>query len=84
MAYALKDRVVFSGHDLKTPNAVKHIGAFFSDLLGLSEEKRVFNQTVKELQRLNDRELADIGITRCDIYAIARQAAELKHAHLQH
>lgn len=29
-------------------------------------------QTIRELSRLNDRELNDLGISRCDIYAIAK------------
>lgn len=28
-------------------------------------------QTINELSRLTDRELNDLGISRCDIYAIA-------------
>ena len=34
-----------------------------------------YNESVRELARLNDRELADIGITRSEIPAIARQNA---------
>jgi uncharacterized protein YjiS (DUF1127 family) len=30
-------------------------------------------QTVRELERLTNRELADLGISRCDIREIARQ-----------
>jgi len=28
-------------------------------------------QTIRELSRLTDRELRDLGISRCDIYSIA-------------
>ena len=31
-----------------------------------------YGRVVQELSRLSDRELADIGITRCDIDPIAR------------
>ena len=31
-------------------------------------------KTRKELERLSDRELTDLGISRHDIYAIARQS----------
>jgi uncharacterized protein YjiS (DUF1127 family) len=31
-----------------------------------------YGRDVQELSRLSDRELADIGITRCDIRRIAR------------
>lgn len=34
-----------------------------------------FKKTIRELQALSDRELVDIGITRCDIREIARQSA---------
>jgi len=34
-----------------------------------------YRETVRELSSLDDRELADLGISRCDIDAVARQAA---------
>jgi uncharacterized protein YjiS (DUF1127 family) len=37
--------------------------------------RAVYNQTVRELLILSDRELADLGISRYDIPAIAREAA---------
>ena len=33
-----------------------------------------YNRTVRELSWLSDRELSDLGITRCDIPRIANQA----------
>ena len=36
------------------------------------ERKR---KTIRELSLLNDRDLADIGISRCDIYSIAAETA---------
>lgn len=38
----------------------------------LDRQARI-NRTVRELYELNDRELADIGLNRCDIYRVARQ-----------
>ena len=35
-----------------------------------------YNEGVRELARLNDRELADIGITRSEIPAVAWQNAD--------
>ena len=35
-----------------------------------------YDQTVRELSRLNDRELADLGLVRSDIVARAWKAAE--------
>ena len=36
---------------------------------------RVFRETLNELEALNDRELADVGITRYNVAAVARSAA---------
>lgn len=35
---------------------------------------RKFRQTVNELSRMSNRELADLGIARADIHSVARQA----------
>jgi uncharacterized protein YjiS (DUF1127 family) len=37
---------------------------------------QTYRQTVEELQLLSDRDLDDIGVARCDIRMIAREAAE--------
>lgn len=37
--------------------------------------RAVYNQTVRELVQLTDRELADLGIARADIHAVAHEAA---------
>ena len=37
--------------------------------------RAVFNQTVRELNVLTDRELADLGLSRFDIPTVAREAA---------
>lgn len=37
---------------------------------------RRYNQSLRELSRLGDRELADIGIVRSDIPTVAWQAAQ--------
>ena len=41
------------------------------------ESSRKVKQTLKELSKLNDRELQDIGIGRSDIWRVAE---ETKHA----
>jgi uncharacterized protein YjiS (DUF1127 family) len=46
----------------------------FHYLSGKYKRWRKFNQTIAELEGLNDRELADLGIARCDIRRLARQA----------
>jgi uncharacterized protein YjiS (DUF1127 family) len=35
---------------------------------------RMYNETVRELSKLNARQLSDLGINRADIERIARQA----------
>ena len=34
-----------------------------------------YKEAVRELQRLSDRDLADIGIMRCDIHEVAFEAS---------
>ncbi|MCB5175820.1 MULTISPECIES: DUF1127 domain-containing protein [Microvirga] len=36
----------------------------------------IYRETVRELDRLDDRDLTDLGIGRADIRAVARQAAQ--------
>ncbi|WP_421849176.1 DUF1127 domain-containing protein [Oricola sp.] len=40
-------------------------------------EWRRYSTTVRELNRLSDRELADLGMSRMDISFLARKAARL-------
>ena len=49
----------------------------FSKILEGLRHRKVERQTRRELNQLTDRELADIGITRWDINAIARSARTL-------
>nr|WP_210527668.1 DUF1127 domain-containing protein [Rubellimicrobium arenae] len=37
---------------------------------------RLYRETLNELSLLSDRELSDLGMGRCDIRNIARQAAD--------
>jgi uncharacterized protein YjiS (DUF1127 family) len=34
-----------------------------------------YRKALSELSMLNDRELADLGLSRCDIYEVARSSA---------
>jgi uncharacterized protein YjiS (DUF1127 family) len=47
------------------------IANWFKNLNAQIERNRQIKQTMKELARLNDRELNDIGIARGDIWAVA-------------
>ena len=40
--------------------------------------RRLFNQTLAELNGLTDRELADLGISRINIIDLAREAASTR------
>lgn len=41
------------------------------------------NQTIKELSKLTDRELNDIGLSRGDIYSVAHGDATLKRTQVE-
>jgi uncharacterized protein YjiS (DUF1127 family) len=47
----------------------------FANLVRLIREWKRYNQSLSELSRLGDRELADIGISRSDIHRVAWTAA---------
>lgn len=38
------------------------------------KRRALIQRTTSELSRLSDRELDDLGISRCDIYRVARNA----------
>jgi uncharacterized protein YjiS (DUF1127 family) len=49
---------------------------FLTHVIGAFKQWRRYNQSVRELSRLGDRELADIGITRGDIPRVAWDSSE--------
>ena len=49
---------------------------FLSHLIGIYRQWRRYNDSVRELGRLSNRELADIGISRGDIHRAAWEASE--------
>jgi uncharacterized protein YjiS (DUF1127 family) len=49
---------------------------FLTQLVGVYRQWRRYNQSLRELNRLGDRELADIGITRGDIPRVAWDSSE--------
>ena len=49
---------------------------FLTHLVGIYRQWRRYNQSLSELNRLGDRELADIGITRGDIPRVAWDNSE--------
>ncbi|MBX2805119.1 MAG: DUF1127 domain-containing protein [Hyphomicrobiales bacterium] len=76
--YELNNHGVFSEHDAKSGTVLERIRKAYAKLFVTSEERRAYNETLSELQSMSDRDLNDIGITRGDIYRIAREAAEMK------
>ena len=51
---------------------------FFRNINKKLEHRAQVNATIKELSRLSDRELNDIGIARGDIWSIAHEDASFK------
>jgi len=47
----------------------------FANLVRLIRQWKRYNQSLTELSRLGDRELADIGISRSDIHRVAWNTA---------
>ena len=54
---------------------------FFKKVINDYQVAQAIKSTEKELRKLTDKELNDIGISRGDIYSIARQDSELRRAH---
>ncbi len=50
------------------------LGGFFSGLVTRWRAWRSYRSTVSALSQLTDSELTDIGLTRADIYRVARRA----------
>ena len=49
---------------------------FLMHLVAIFQQWRRYNDSLRELNQLGDRELADIGITRGDIPRVAWESAE--------
>jgi len=54
------------------------LAGWFKKLSAQLEHNRKVRSTIKELSKLSDRELNDIGIARGDIYAIAHEDPSYK------
>lgn len=59
-------------------NLGDRISALVSAYKAGAARRRVYRQTVAELQGLSDLDLADLGIYRCDIHHVALDAANSK------
>ena len=58
------------------------LSSFLQKLVNNYQQAKAIRQTENELRKLTDKELNDIGISRGDIYAIARQDIDMKKSHL--
>jgi uncharacterized protein YjiS (DUF1127 family) len=56
-------------------DALKELPMLFSTLMEIYRDWRRYNAGLSELSGLSDRELADIGISRADIYRVAWEKA---------
>jgi uncharacterized protein YjiS (DUF1127 family) len=56
------------------PNSISRLTAWFEELILEIRRARKAAETIKELNKLTDKELKDIGITRGDIHSIAMEA----------
>jgi uncharacterized protein YjiS (DUF1127 family) len=76
IAFQTPEQVYFSissSHRRRAGLKRKRI-VMFANLVRLIREWRRYNQSLSELSRLGDRELADIGISRSDIQRVAWNA----------
>ena len=78
-SYNAKSHSDFAGYDVPAENgAIGGVRRVLRNLSAWSQERRAYNQAAYELSALSDRDLADIGVARCDIPSIARDAAKTK------
>jgi uncharacterized protein YjiS (DUF1127 family) len=58
--------------------AASALSQWFADIEETLVRRRVARTTYTELSSLSDRELADLGLIRCDLRRVAREAARGK------
>ena len=59
-------------------NFINRIRSTLEQARSRMRKNREFIRTCEELSRLSDRDLRDLGIARCDIVRIARDAAGIE------
>ena len=57
------------------PTLADRFGALLSAVKAAFARRRIYDQTVRELRALSDRDLTDLGINRSMIGSIATEAA---------
>ncbi len=68
MAYVTTTRIA-------APSRARRSTGLIGALKTAFAQRRVYAQTLAELNQLNDRELADLGISRLSIAQVAHEAA---------
>lgn len=68
MAYANSSRAV-------SVSLADRLAATMTVLRSALQRRRIYDQTLRELKALSDRDLADLGIHRAMIRNVAREAA---------
>lgn len=57
------------------PSLADRLAAFANVLREAAQRRAIYVQTLRELSALSDRDLVDLGLTRGEIEAVAREAA---------
>ncbi len=71
--YNVKAHPAFAGYGLAQDTGSVHgIRGLIAKVAKWREQRRTYNNVMFELEHMTDRDLADIGISRYDIPAIAR------------
>lgn len=65
-----------TGSGLNLPGLEKEENTMFAAIVRFIHEWKRYNRNLNELNRLGDRELADIGISRSDIPRVAWAASQ--------
>jgi len=75
ITFHTREHPYFAGKSPAQADYERKSPAMFANLVRLIREWKRYNQSLSELSRLGDRELADIGISRSDIHRVAWNAA---------
>lgn len=57
------------------PSIVERFSTFLKGMRAHNEQMRAYHRTVRELNQLSNRDLADLGLSRSMIGDVAREAA---------
>jgi uncharacterized protein YjiS (DUF1127 family) len=72
-------QAILTAHNYST-KAIEVVIEVFRSFREARKEQRMIKATEKELGRLSDYDLADIGLTRGDIYTVARCKSTIENA----